>query len=231
MIVRVFASGAAFVAFAIFAAPSAAPATPAPLDLHAAVQFALDHDPAVLNRRATLASNESTYAREHAAEFPTVAGTLQNQVSKSHNASGGSLSQFGLQPPQVFSQNVAQIGTTYNLYNGSLAQLQAQSAKRQVDASREDLRRAEQQLATDVAAAFYGAVQQREATRLAESDEVYQEQLLAVARAQERVGRAAGVDVLRAQVNELRSEASLTSARAAQANAVESLAQRIGAPT
>jgi outer membrane protein, multidrug efflux system len=230
VIVRVFASGAAFVAFAIFAAPSAAPATPAPLDLHAAVQFALDHDPAVLNRRATLASNESTYAREHAAEFPTVAGTLQNQVSKSHNASGGSLSQFGLQPPQVFSQNVAQIGTTYNLYNGSLAQIQAQSAKRQVDASREDLRRAEQQLATDVAAAFYGAVQQREATRLAESDEVYQEQLLAVARAQERVGRAAGVDVLRAQVNELRSEASLTSARAAQANAVESLAQRIGAP-
>ena len=81
------------------------------------------------------------------------------------------------------------------------------------------MRRAEQQLATDVAAAFYGAVQQREATRLAESDRAYQQQLLDVARAQERVGRAAGVDVLRAQVNELRSEASLTSARANQANA------------
>jgi outer membrane protein TolC len=228
--VRVFVTGAACCAFALFAAPSAAPAAPAPLDLRAAVRFALDHDPAVLNRRATLAANESTYARDHAAEFPTLAGTLQNQLSKSHNASGGSFSQFGLQPPQVFSQNVAQIGTTYNLYNGSLAQIQTQSAKRQVEASREDLRRSEQQLATDVAAAFYNAVQQREAVRLAESDEAYQEQLLAVARAQERVGRAAGVDVLRAQVNELRSEANLTSARANQINAVESLAQRIGAP-
>ena len=223
-------AGAAFFAFAAFAAPSASLAAPVPLDLRAAVRYALDHDPAVLNRRATLASNEATYARDHAAEFPTLAGTLQNQLSKSHGANGGSFSQFGLQPPQVFSQNVAQIGTTFNLYNGSLAQLQAQQAKRQVESTREDVRRMEQQLATDVAAAFYNAVQQREAARLADSDRAYQQQLLDVARAQERVGRAAGVDVLRAQVNELRSEANLTSARATAINAVESLAQRIGAP-
>ncbi len=47
---------------------------------------------------------------------------------------------------------------------------------------------------------------------------------------QEKVGRAAGVDVLRAQVNALRSETNLTTARAAEANARDSLAQRIGAP-
>ena len=185
----------------------------------------------MLNRRATLASNEATYARDHAAEFPTLAGTLQNQVAKSHGANGGTFQPVrAVSQPQVFSQNVAQIGTTFNLYNGSLAQIQAQQAKRQVEASREDLRRSEQQLATDVAAAFYNAVQQREAARLAESDRAYQQQLLDVARAQERVGRVAGVDVLRAQVNELRSEANLTSARADEVNAVESLAQRIGAP-
>ena len=40
---------------------------------------------------------------------------------------------------------------------------------------------------------------------------------------QERVGRVAGVDVLRAQVNELRSEATLTTARASEANAREAL--------
>ncbi|HEY6236502.1 MAG TPA: TolC family protein [Candidatus Elarobacter sp.] len=227
---RVFASGAAFFAFAIFAAPSAAPAAPAPLDLRAAVLYALDHDPTVLNRRATVASNESVYARDHAAEFPTLAGTLQNQLAKSNGNNGGTFTQFGLSQSQIFSQNTAQIGSTFNLYNGSLAQLQAQQAKRQVEGSREDLRRTEQQLAADVAAAFYNAVQQREAAVLAAGDRVYQQQLLDVARAQERVGRAAGVDVLRAQVNELRSEASLTSARAGAVNAVESLAQRIGAP-
>jgi outer membrane protein TolC len=227
---RVLALGAAAVAFAVFAAPSAARAAQAPFDLRAAVRYALEHDPTVLNRRATVASNEATFARNHAAEFPTLAGTLQNQLAKTNGNNGGSFSQFGLSQSQIFSQNTAQIGSTFNLYNGSLAQINAQTAKRQVEASREDLRRSEQQLAADVTAAFYNAVQQREATRLAEGDRAYQQQLLDVARAQERVGRAAGVDVLRAQVNALRSEANLTSARATQVNAVESLAQRIGAP-
>ena len=227
---RVFAWGAAFFATVLFAAPGAAHAAPAPLDLRAAVQYALDHDPTVLNRRATVAQNESTYARNHAAEFPTLAGTLQNQVAKTNGNNGGTFQQFGLSQAQIFSQNTAQVGTTFNLYNGSLAQIQAQEAKREVEGSREDLRRAQQQLASDVTAAFYNAVQQREAVVLAQGDRAYQQQLLDVARAQERVGRAAGVDVLRAQVNTLRSDASLTSARANALNAVESLAQRIGAP-
>jgi len=229
---RAAAAGAVIAAVAFFTAPATAAAAPvaAPLDLKAAVAYALDHDPSVLNRRATVAQNEATYARNHAAEFPSLAGSLQNQVSKSHNASGGSFSQFGLNPPQVFSQNTAQVGTTWNLYNGSLAQLQSQQAKREVESSRDDLRRAEQQLAGDVAAAYYNVVQQREAVGLAVSDRAYQQQLLDAARAQERVGRVAGVDVLRAQVNMLRSDAGLTTARAAEANARDALAQRIGAP-
>ena len=230
MIVRSFVLGAALTAVAVFGAPDRADAAQPPLDLRAAVRYALDHDPTVLNRRATLAQNESTFAREHAAEFPTLAGTLQNQLAKTNGNNGGSFSQFGLSQAQVFSQNVAQIGSTWNLYTGSLAQIQAQQAKRQVEGSRDDVRRAEQQLATDVAAAYYNVVQQREAVVLNEGDRTYQQQLLDAARAQERVGRVAGVDVLRAQVNELRSESNLTTARAAEANARESLAQRIGAP-
>ena len=230
MIVRLGFVGAALAAAAVFAAPVQARADQPPLDLRAAVRYALDHDPSVLNRRATLAQNESTFARDHANEFPTLAGTLQNQLAKTNGNNGGSFSQFGLSQAQVFSQNLAQIGSTWTLYNGSLAQIQAQQAKRQVEGSRDDVRRAEQQLATDVAAAYYNVVQQREAVALGDGDRAYQQQLLDVARAQERVGRVAGVDVLRAQVNELRSETSLTSARAAEANARESLAQRIGAP-
>jgi outer membrane protein len=221
--------GAVLAAVAVFGAPVPARAA-APLDLTAAVRYALDHDPVVLNRRATVAQYESTFARNHAALFPAVAGTLQNQLAKTNGANGGSFQQFGLSQAQVFSQNVAQVGATWNVYNGSLAQIQAQEAKRQVEASRFDLTRAEQLLATDVAAAWFYAVQQRESVRLNEGDRAYQQQLLAAARAQERVGRIAGVDVLRAQVNELRSESNLVSAQAAEANAREALAQRIGAP-
>jgi len=228
--VRAVIAGAVLAAVAFFSAPTIAATAPAPLDLHAAVRYALDHDPGVLTRRATLAQNEATFARDHAAEFPTLAGTLQNQLAKTNGNNGGSFSQFGLSQAQVFSQNVAQIGSTWNLYTGSLAQIQAQEAKRQVEGSRDDVRRAEQQLATDVAAAYFNVVQQREAVVLGDGDRTYQQQLLDAARAQEKVGRAAGVDVLRAQVNELRSETNLTTARAAEANAREALAQRIGAP-
>jgi outer membrane protein len=215
----------------VLAAGSAIPArAAAPLDLHAAVRYALDHDPAVLQHRATVAQNEATYAKDHAAEFPAVAGSLQNQVIKSNGANPGQFGEFGLTQAQVFSQNTAQIGGVWNLYNGSLAQIQAQEAKRQVESSRFDLRRAEQQLATDVAAAWYNVVQQRVALKLADGDRAYQRELLDAARAQERVGRVAGVDVLRAQVNALRSLATFTSAAAAEQNARESFAQRIGAP-
>ncbi|MBV8645504.1 MAG: TolC family protein [Candidatus Eremiobacteraeota bacterium] len=226
---RLRLAGAALAAVAIFGTPGTAGAA-TPLDLRGAVRYALDHDPTVLTKRATLAQDESVYAKDHASEFPTLAGTLQNQVSKSNGANGGQFQQFGLQQAQVFSQNTAQVGSTWTLYNGSLAQLTAQQAYRQVEGARDDEKRAEQQLASDVAASWYGAVQQRESVRLGEGDSAYQQQLLDAARAQERVGRVAGVDVLRAQVNALRSQANLTSARASYANALESLAQRIGAP-
>lgn len=233
-------AGVALAAFASFAVPLSASATApnamatpsatAPLDLHGAVKYALDHDPTVLNRRSTLAQDESTYAHDHAAEFPSLAGSLQNQILKTNGNTAGSFSEFGLSQAAVFSQNVAQIGSTWNLYTGSLSQIQAQQAKRQVEGARADLKRAEQQLASDVAAAWYNVVQQRESIRLSQGDLNYQQELLDAARAQERVGRAAGVDVLRAQVNQLRSQATLTTANANEANAREALAQRIGAP-
>lgn len=221
---------AALVAFASSGIPAAAITTTAPLDLRGAIAYALDHDPTVLSDRATLAQNEATFAKNHAAEFPSIAGSLQNQMAKTNGNNGGSFSQFGLTQAQIFSQNTAQIGSTWNIYNGSLNQVQAQEAKRLVESQRATVRRAEQQLAQDVATAWYNAVSRREDVRLAEGDRTYQQELLDAAQAQERVGRVAGVDVLRARVNELRSESNLTSALADEANARESLAQRIGAP-
>ena len=201
----------------------------APLDLPAALTYALGHSQTVLAKRATLANLESNYARLHAAEFPSIAGTLQNSSSKSAN-SAGAFQQFNLSQQSVFSQNTAQIGSTWTINTGASQQIGAQQAKRQQDAAQADLRRSEQQLAVDVSNGFYALVARREATRLARADRNYQLALLEVARQSEKVGRVAGVDVLRAQANELRSESTLVSSQSDEANAAEALAQTIGAP-
>jgi outer membrane protein len=116
------------------------------------------------------------------------------------------------------------------VYNGSYNQILAQRAKRQVETDRSDLRRAQQQLAQDVSSAYYGVSVRQETERLDQADESYQRALLQVARDNERVGRAAGVDVLRSEVNALRAKSTLLTAQSDEATARENLAQTIGAP-
>jgi outer membrane protein len=201
----------------------------APLDLPGAMRYALDHNATILSQRATLENTESQFAIAHSNEFPPITGTLQNQVEKSSNV-GGTFQEFGLSQQSIFSQNTAQIGTTWTAYNGSLNQLQAQEAKRQVESSRGNYKRAQQQLAQDVTNAYYTVTARRETVRFDAADQAYQQALLDVARANERVGRAAGVDVLRAQVTELRAQSTLLSAQSDEATAREALASTIGAP-
>lgn len=199
------------------------------LDLAATIRYALAHDATLLAKRANLASLESAFVKQHASEFPSIAGQLQNQLSKSSNAQG-QFAQFGITPQNNFSQNTAQMTAQWTLFNGSLNQVLTQEDRRQVESARNDLRHAEDLVAADVSAAFYNLDVRRETVRLDEGSRVYEQQLLDAARANERVGRAAGIDTLRAQVAVTRAEAALVSARADEANAREALASRIGAP-
>ncbi len=203
-----------------------------PLELREAVQYAFDHSTTIADRRVTLENDEAQYARDHADEYPPVTGLLQNQLLKQSNASSGSLAQYGIVPAQsvAFSQNTAQIGSQWTIYNGSYNQLLSQRAKRQVETDRANLRRAQQQLVGDVTNAYFTVDTRRESVRLDDVDQRYQDALLDVARNNERVGRAAGVDVLRARVNALRAQAALASAQSDEATARETLAQTIGAP-
>jgi outer membrane protein len=223
----------AIVAVCCCAQPAVADPQEQPLDVRSAVAYALDHNASIASRRATLANDEALYAKDHATEYPPVTGLLQNQLTKQSNGSTGSLAQFGIVPLNnitTFSQNTAQLGTQWTLYNGSSNQLTSQRAQRQVESDRENVRRAEQQLAQDVSNAYYTVSVRRETVRLDTVDRMYQEALLQVARNNERVGRAAGVDVLRSQVNALRAQAALATAESDEATARESLAQTIGAP-
>ncbi len=167
--------------------------------------------------------------QQHGAEFPQIAGNLQNQSEKSANYQGTS-AQFGVTPLSQFSQNTAQITGQWTLYNGSLNQVLAQEDRRQVESARSDLLRNEDEVAADVAAAFYDLAVKRQTVTLDVANLAYQRDLVEAARANERVGKEAGVDVLRAEVAATRAEASLVTARADDANSSEALASRIGAP-
>jgi outer membrane protein TolC len=227
--VRPIAAALAVAVAACLAAGNPARADTPALDLKGAVSYALAHSPSILAKRATVANDESQFAKLHAQEYPPIVASLQNQLEKSSNVAGA-FQQYGLTQAQAYSQNTAQIGTNWTIYNGSLLQMQTQSAKRTMEAARDDLKRAEQQTAQDVTSAFYAIASKREAVRLAQADLAYQTALLNVAEANERVGRAAGVDVLRAHANQLRSQATLVSAISDEATARETLASTIGAP-
>jgi outer membrane protein TolC len=218
---------AAVLGLLAFAMPYGASAAAVPLDALATVRFALAHAPAVLSKEADFAQLTATYDQRRAAEFPAIDGQLQNQIARSAHQNG-SFAQFGIQPVSNFSQNTAQVTSTYNLYNGT-AQVQAQQARRNADAAKGDVGRQMEQTALDAVSGFYDLAARRQAIVVAENDLAYQRLLLESAVASEKVGRVAGVDVLRARVAVTRSESTLVQVRTDEANARESLAVRIGA--
>ncbi len=78
--------------------------------------------------------------------------------------------------------------------------------------------------------AYYTLATNAEAVRLDQGDLKYQSALVAVAKAKEHSGMAAGVDVLSASAQQEKSRYTLEAAVASEENARESLAQTIGAP-
>lgn len=198
------------------------------LDALGAVTYALGHAPSLLSQRATVSNLDSQFTKARAGEYPSTTATLQNQIAKSANQPG-QFAQFGISPSSNFSENTAQLGSTYQLYNGAL-QLTAQEAKKQVLSAQFELRRQEEQAAINVVNGFYALASDRGIVALDEKDLAYQQGLLASARAEEAVGRVAGVDVLKAQVAVARSNSTLVQARTNEQNDRETLAVQIGAP-
>ena len=179
-----------------------------------------------MTQRATLASAGSDLVKARAAELPSVNGMLQNTMAKSSNLQAD---QYGITPPSVYSQNVAQIGSQLTLYSGTL-NINVQEARRRFERAQADLEHTQRQIIGDVSASFFTLVSKNQNIQLNEHDYDYQRQLLESSQMQERVGRVAGVDVMRAQVSVTRSASALMTARADADNARESLAMQIGAP-
>jgi len=198
-----------------------------PLTLNGAVDYALGHNATIAQRFAAVHQAEDNLARQRLVAFPTVNGSLQSALSKSANF-GGSFQIIGLAQNQVFSQNTAQISTNYNLQSGGFALLALASARAQLAGTQADLANAEDQLATSVTNAFYTVVQKQAIVAVDETDVAYQSALVEAAKVKERAGVAAGVDVLRAQVAQVKSRSTLAGASADVDTARENLAQLIG---
>ena len=220
----------ATLAVLIAASPALAATAPnRPMSLADAVSYALDHSQTIAQNRASVAQAYDSLGKERIAALPTVNGSLQNSLAKSSNY-GGSFAIIGAQQQQQFSQNTAQIGTQYTLQTGGLALLQLDATRAQLQQARETLASAENQLATSVTNAFYTVVQKQAIVTVDRSDLNYQDLLVKFAKVKERAGVAAGVDVLKAQVAQAKSNSTLVGAQADVLNATELLAQTIGAP-
>lgn len=200
-----------------------------PMTLPDAITYALDHNATVAQQYANVTAAEHTLAIQRANAYPTVSGQLQSALGKSANY-GGSYAALGLTQQSVYSQNTAQIGTIYTLETGGLAFLQLASARASASQAEQTLANTEDQIATTVANAYYSVVQKQAIVAVDESDLKYQNVLVGDAKVKERAGVAAGVDVLKAQVNQAKSASTLVGARADVENATESLAASIGAP-
>jgi outer membrane protein len=205
------------------------PVQAAPMSLVDAVSFALDHSPTVAEKVSALANAEHALAQARNNAFPPINGSLSNYSTKSANYQGA-YGVIGATQQNVFSQNTAQLSTTYNLTTGGLSFLQLASARATASQARENLASSEDNVATTVASAYYQVMQNQAIVAVDEADLKYQSLLVNVAKAKERAGMVAGVDVLKAQVQEAKSASTLAGAQADVANARENLAQAIGAP-
>lgn len=216
------------VAGAVLTAPAIASA--APLTLSDAVRYALAHDPTVQQNAASVAQATEALAKQKMQTFPTVNGQLQNTMSKSNPTYSGSFAQIGITPQTNFSQNTAQVSSQLNVNTGGLSVIQLAEAKAQLQQAEATLQRAQDQIASTVTASFYAISQKNALVAIDESDVNYQHILALNAKAKERAGVAAGVDVLRAQVAAEKSASTLTADTAGVEDAKESLAHSIGAP-
>ena len=221
-------AAAAFIAAAAFPALAYAQ-TPPPMTLGDAVAYALNHSSTVAQKVAAVAQAYNALGKQRIASLPTVNGSLQSYLAKNSNY-GGAYAIIGAQQQQQFSQNTAQIGTQYALQTGGLGLIQLTTARAQVAQAQQDLANTEDQVATTVTDAFYSVVQKQAIVAVDSSDLAYQNVLVSDAKAKERAGVAAGVDVLKARVAQAKSNSTLVGAQTDVVNARETLAQSIGAP-
>jgi outer membrane protein len=213
---------------AMLLAAASVMATPQPMTLAQAIDFASKHNQQVLAARAQWVEAGATLARERSSQLPNVQAVAANTLDRRTAGSLGSFAQLGIPLQPNFSQNTAQVQgnqSVFNLQN----QLLANQARHSYDEASQNYRLVKEQTVINVETAYYGYVQNVQLVALAQSDFAYQQTLYTIADANYRSGRVAGIDRLKAQVQRTSSQETLASATADAEDARENLAQTIGA--
>jgi outer membrane protein TolC len=203
-------------------------ASPAPMTLAQALDFAAEHNQNVLAAKAQWVQAGATLARDRSMQLPLVSGIGQNSAYRQSSNYGGSFSQTSATVTPTFSQNTAELvglQSIYNLQN----ELAANQERHAYDQAAQNLRLVKEQTTIGVETSYYTYVQDVQLVTLAQSDFAYQKTLLDIANANYKSGRVAGIDRLKAQVQVTSSQEALSSAQADAEDARQNLAQLIGA--
>jgi outer membrane protein len=218
----------AFVLFAVApalvrAAPGdQAPADlPVPLDLKAAIGYALDHSFSIRQSRETIRLQEGLIVQVRSQQIPNVSAQGQYQ----RNAA--SISE--LYPPSTSLWNV-ELKATQTLYAGGGVVSAIKNAKLNRDAAASDLQTTIDTSLLDVRTKFYNVILAREKIRVEEENvKLYQHQLEDT-KNQFTSGTVSNFEVLRAKVFLANAQPNLIIARNSYRIAIEQLRQSIGAP-
>jgi outer membrane protein TolC len=229
--------------------PTSAPPQPTRLSLSAAVAEALDHAPAIMNARSNIEqANLSVRLAGSAFDFkvlPSVLGSF-GQSSLSNQTYGVNVSQKFVGGTQITGDVIAtsfrnQLGTYYNSdttfqvtqpllrgFGSSVTRRPLFDAEsRATDANRQ-LALTEQQVALDVASAYYAIVVQTRLVQVAKAALDRAGNLRDASLARLATGRVSQLDALRAEQLTGQAEAQRLDAEGALADAHDRLAILIG---
>jgi outer membrane protein len=217
---RILLAMAALAAGAASGAPDQTP-LPSPLDLKAAIGYALDHNYAILQAREQIRLQEGVIVQVRSQQIPNVAATGQWQRNDA------SISQF--YPPATTLWEL-ELKATQTLYAGGGVDSAIKGAKLDRDAAAFDLQTAIDTALLDVRTKFYNVLLNREKIRVEEENvRLYQHQL-GDTKNQFETGTVSNFEVLRAKVFLANAQPALITARNAFRIAVEQLRQSLGTP-
>jgi outer membrane protein TolC len=202
-------------------ADSAQAGPPDPLDIKAAIVYALDHNYAILQAREQIRQQEGVIYQVQAAGIPNVAalgGYERNSASISQTY------------PQGTSDWTAELKATQTLFAGGGVQASVRNAKLVRDAASFDLQAAIDAALLDVRTKFYNVLLTREKVRVQEENIGLFESQLVDSQNQFKAGSVSNFEVLRARVSLANAQPDLITARNDFRIAIDQLRQSLGAP-
>jgi len=205
----------------VAAAEPAPAALPNPLDLRAAITYALDHNYPILQAREQIRQQEGVIFQVQAAGIPNVSAVAGYQ----RNAAAVSQS-F----PQENSDWNVELKATQTLFAGGGIQASVHSAKLVRDAAVFDLQTNINAALLDVRTKFYNVLLTREKVRVQEENIGLFQGQLRDSRNQFQAGSVSNFEVLRARVSLANAQPDLITARNDYRVALEQLRQSLGAP-